>query len=57
MSSENPLSTTKRYYQNNYEAKLDKPSVANIGKNYGEPERQYYQRSGEESKNNPFAHN
>lgn len=30
--------------------------MANVGKNYGGPERQFHQRTGEESKNNPLAH-
>ena len=54
MSSENPLSTTTRYYNNPYEAKRQTCSVANDKKNWGEPDRGYYMRSGEESKNNPF---
>jgi len=54
MSGENPLSTTTRYYNNPYDSKRQTPSVANNNRNYGEPERGYYQRTGEESKNNPF---
>jgi len=54
MSSANPLSTTTRYYTNPYEAKRDAPSVANNQRNYGEPERNFHQRTGEESKSNPF---
>jgi hypothetical protein len=55
VSSENPLNNTARYYNNPYEAKRNMPSVANDKKNWGEPERDHYIRSGVESKNNPFA--
>lgn len=56
VSSENPLSNTTRYYSNNYEAKLQTPSVANDKKNWGES-RDYYLRTGVVSKNNPLAQN
>lgn len=56
MSSENPLSTTTRYYNNPYEAKRQTPSVANNQRNYGE-QRDHYVRTGVESKNNPLANN
>ena len=57
VSSENPLSNTGRYYNNPYDSKRSMPSVANDRRNYGEPEREHYYRSGVESKNNPFAQN
>jgi len=53
VSSENPLSTTTRYYSNGFEAKRQTASVAN---NKGES-RDYYLKTGVESKNNPLAHN
>lgn len=55
VSSENPFSNTSRYYNNPYEAKRDKPSIANEKKNWGEPQKDHYYRSGVESKNNPFS--
>lgn len=57
MSSQNPLSTTTRYYVNDYEAKRNGPSVANTQKQWGEGQRETYLRTGVESKNNPFAQN
>jgi hypothetical protein len=57
VSNENPLSTTTRYYTNNFNSKRQVPSVANDQKNFGEG-RNYYQRTGIESKNNPLvSHN
>jgi len=41
VSSKNPLSTTTRYYTNNYNSKRQVPSVANDQKNFGEG-RNYY---------------
>lgn len=55
MSSENPLSTTTRYYNNNYESKRQTPSLANDQRNYGE-QKDHYARTGTESKNNPFSY-
>lgn len=37
VSSENPLSTSSRYYNNPYEAKRSQPSLANEKRNWGEP--------------------
>lgn len=56
VSSDNPLSNSSRYYNNPYEAKRTAFSVANYAKNYGEPEKEHYIRSGAESSNNPFSH-
>ena len=56
MSSENPLTTTTRYYSNPYEAKRQTPSVANDNKNWGDGGKDFYCRTGVESKNNPFTH-
>jgi hypothetical protein len=56
VSSDNPLSTTTRYYSNNYDSKRQTPSVANLQKNWGE-ERSHYLRTGVESANNPFSQN
>jgi hypothetical protein len=55
VSSENPLSTTTKLYQNNFESKRQMPSVANTGKMWGD-KKDNYQRTGTESKNNPLAH-
>ena len=52
VSSENPLSTTTRYYSNNYDAKLQTNSVANDRSE----QRENYLRTGTESKNNPMSH-
>lgn len=57
VSSENPLSTTTRYYSNNYDSKRQTPSVANDRKNWGDGDRQHYLRTGVESANNPLANN
>jgi hypothetical protein len=57
VSSENPLSTTTRYYQNGYEAKNQTPSLANDKRNWGEGQRDHYIITGTESKNKPFAQN
>jgi Mor family transcriptional regulator len=56
VSKDNPLSTTTRYYANPYDSKRQVPSVANDQKNYGEGARNFYLRTGVESKNNPLAH-
>jgi Ca2+-binding EF-hand superfamily protein len=56
VSSENPLSTTTRYYTNEYDSARKVPSVANEKKNWGE-NRDHYLRTGVESANNPFAAN
>jgi len=53
MSSQNPLSTTTRYYTNPYEAKRQVDSVANI-KN---EQRDHYLKGGAESKGNPLTNN
>jgi len=42
VSSANPLSTTTRYYVNDYEAKRNMPSVASLEKHNGNGERQFY---------------
>jgi hypothetical protein len=55
VSSDNPLSTTTKYYSNQYDSKRQMPSVANDRKNYGEGIRDHYMRTGTESKNNPLA--
>lgn len=55
VSSDNPLSNTTRYYSNLYDSKRQVPSVANDQKNYGEGQRNYYMRTGVESKNNPLV--
>lgn len=39
VSSANPLSTTTRYYVNDYEAKRNMPSVASLDKHNGNGER------------------
>lgn len=52
VSSENPLSTTTRYYSNGFDAKLQTQSVANTKSD----NRDYYLKTGVESKNNPLAH-
>ena len=54
VSSENPLSTTTRYYQNQYDSTRQTPSVANNQRNYGE-QRTNYLRTGVVSQNNPLA--
>ncbi len=54
VSSDNPLSTTTRYYSNNYDSKRQTASLANNQKNYGES-RDHYIKTGVESKNNPLA--
>lgn len=55
VSSENPMSTASKLYQNNYESKRQVSSIANTGKTYGD-QKDTYQRTGTESKNNPLAH-
>lgn len=55
VSSENPLSTTSRYYTNPYHSRRNVPSIANNQKNYGEGMREHYLRTGVPSKNNPLA--
>jgi hypothetical protein len=50
MSSENPISTTTRLYQNNYEAKK-----GNSLAHHGREEKDQYLRSGVSSKDNPLA--
>jgi hypothetical protein len=50
MSSENPLTTTTRHYQNNYEAKKG-TSLANNDR----VDKDYYLKSGVSSKDNPLA--
>jgi calcyphosin len=55
VSSDNPLSTTTKLYQNNFESKRQMPSVANTQRMWGE-QKDNYQRTGTESKNNPFSH-
>lgn len=55
VSSDNPLSTTTKYYANEYDSKRKAPSVANYSKNFGEGTRTNYLRTGVESKNNPLS--
>lgn len=54
VSSDNPLSNTTRYYQNNFDSKRQIASVANNNRLYGE-QKDHYARTGVESKNNPLA--
>ncbi len=55
VSKDNPFSNTAVYYLNPQDSKRQVPSVANYQKNYGEGTRDFYQRTGMESKNNPLA--